>query len=124
MPLRNLHLQRDEPCSRATLPGALNFMCGNGHIEPLPLTSRDSKYVLVIGVIKCVKVYPRPNMEAGTVAELLVSGLICHFAVRQMFFKLIRDKYSALLKELYQLLRVDKTRTTTPFNLQSDYFVE
>ena len=47
-------------------------------LGPLPTTSRDNKYILVVGdyISKWKEAYPMPNMEASTVATLIVNEYI------------------------------------------------
>ena len=52
-------------------------------LGPLPETSRKNKLILVVSnfFTKWTESYPIPNQEATTVAEKLVSELICRFGV-------------------------------------------
>ena len=45
--------------------------------------ARGNKYVLVVGdyFTKWTEAYPMPDLEATTVARLLVNEFICHFSV-------------------------------------------
>ena len=65
-----------------------------------------------------------PNMEAGTVAEILVHHFVSHFGVPDILHtNQGRNFESSLLKEVCQLLGIVKTRTT-PYHPQSDGLVE
>ena len=48
-------------------------------LGPLPLTENGNKYILVVGdyFTKWKEAYPMKNMEATTVARLLVHEFIC-----------------------------------------------
>ena len=52
-------------------------------LGPLPTTARNNKYILVVGdyFSKWKEAYPMPNMEATTIANLLVNEFICRFGV-------------------------------------------
>ena len=99
-------------------------------LAPLPLTVRGNRYVLVVGdyFTKWIEaytkwmeeVYPMPNMEAGTVANVFVS----RFGVPDVLHTdQGRNFESTMIKEVCQLLGIVKTRTT-PYHPQSDGLVE
>ena len=95
-------------------------------LGPLPLTDRGNRYVLVVGeyFTKWMEAYPMPNMEAGTVADIFVHHFVSHFGVPDILHTdQGRNFESNLLKEVYQLLGIVKTRTT-PYHPQSDGLVE
>ena len=50
---------------------------------PLPETPRGNHYILVVGnyFTKWKEVYPLPDMEALSIANVLISEFICHFGV-------------------------------------------
>ena len=64
------------------------------------------------------------NMEASTVAKLMVEQLLLRFGVPdQIHSDQGRQFESKLFAEMFDLLHVDKTRTT-PYHPQSDGMVE
>lgn len=64
------------------------------------------------------------NIEASTVAQTFVFQFICRFAVpRQVHTDHVTQFESDLLKEIYKLLGIDKTKTT-PYYPRSDGLVE
>ena len=92
----------------------------------LPETERGNKYVLVVSdyFTKWTECYPMPNMEAATVAKLLVEQLFTRFGVpEQIHSDQGRQFESNLFAEMCKLLQIDKTRTT-PYHPQSDGMVE
>ena len=92
----------------------------------LPETERGNKYVLVVSdyFTKWPECYPMPNMEAVTVAKLLVEQLFTRFGVpEQIHSDQGRQYESNLFAEMCKLLQIDKTRTT-PYHPQSDGMVE
>ena len=92
----------------------------------LPVTERGKKYVLVVSdyFSKWTECYPMSNMEASTVARLLVEQLFTRFGVPdQLHSDQGRQFESKLFAEICDLLQIDKTRTT-PYHPQSDGMVE
>ena len=89
-------------------------------------TGRGNKYVLVVSdyFTKWTECYPLPNMEAATVAKLLVEQLFTRFGVpEQIHSDQGRQFESNLFAEMCKLLQIDKTRIT-PYHPQSDGMVE
>ncbi|MCG8048998.1 MAG: DDE-type integrase/transposase/recombinase [Candidatus Thiodiazotropha endolucinida] len=92
----------------------------------LPVTERGNKYVLVVSdyFTKWTECYPMNNMEAATVAKLLVEQLFSRFGIpEQIHSDQGRQFESKLFYEMCELLQIDKTRTT-PYHPQSDGMVE
>ena len=95
-------------------------------LGPLPASSRGNKYLLVIQdyFTKWVEVYPLPNQEAVTVAEVLVQQFVSRFGVPMVLHSdQGRNFESAVFTEMCALLGIEKTRTT-PLHPQSDGMVE
>ena len=94
-------------------------------IGPLPETDKGNKYILVVDYFtKWVEAFPLPNQEAVTVAKVLVEQFFCRFVMpRQLHTDQGRNCESNLLKEVCQLLGIEKTQTT-PYNPRSDGLVE
>lgn len=95
-------------------------------LGPLPVTSSQNKYVLVVGdyFSKWTEAFPIPNQEAQTVAKVFVEGWVCRLGVpRTIHTDQGRNFESSLFKEMCQLLNIHKTRTT-PYHPQSDGMVE
>ena len=82
---------------------------------PLPVTSQGSKYILVVADIftKWVEAFPLRSIEAETVAQVLVSEVVCRFGVPS---KLHSDQGSNFCSNVVQcvceMLGVDRTHTT------------
>ena len=95
-------------------------------LGPLPTTARNNKYILVVGdyFSKWKEAYPMPNMEATTIANLLVNEFICRFGVPEcLHTDQGRNFEASLIKEMCRLLGIHKTRTT-PYHPQSDGLIE
>ncbi|MCG8033048.1 MAG: DDE-type integrase/transposase/recombinase, partial [Candidatus Thiodiazotropha taylori] len=92
----------------------------------LPLTNKGNKYILVISdyFTKWTEALPMANMEAVTVAKLLVEEIICRFGIpRTIHSDQGRQFESKLFQEMCKLLDIEKTRTT-PYHPESDGMVE
>ncbi|XP_060085241.1 uncharacterized protein LOC132564610 [Ylistrum balloti] len=89
---------------------------------PLPVTHLGNRYLLVVGdyFTKWCDAYPIPDQEADKVAEVLVNGFVPQFGVpRQLHSDQGRNFEGFVLKEMCNILVIDKTRTT-PLHPQSD----
>jgi len=92
----------------------------------LPLTEDGYKYILVVSdyFTKWTESYPMPNMEASTVAKVMVEQLVCRFGIPgKIHSDQGRQFESKLFSEMCKLLQVGKTRTT-PYHPESDGMVE
>eukprot|EP00731_Ephydatia_muelleri_P003764 Em0001g3764a len=95
-------------------------------VGPLPVTERGNRYILVVGdyFTRWKEEYPMKDMEAQTVACILVNEFICRSGVPDTIHTdQGRNFESKLIKELCQMLGIKKTRTT-PYHPQSDGMVE
>ena len=84
-------------------------------LGPLPTTDRGNSYILVIGdyFTKWMECHPMPNMEAKTVATILLEQVVTRFGVPQVIHSdQGRQFESALFSEMCTLLQIKKTRTT------------
>ena len=93
---------------------------------PLPITERDNEYILVIGdyFTRWMEAFPIPNQQAATVAEKLVHEFVAKFGVPlEIHSDQGRNFESNLFKEVCNLLRIKKTRTT-PYRPNSNGLVE
>ncbi|CAG2249596.1 unnamed protein product [Mytilus edulis] len=71
-----------------------------------------------------VESFPMENMEASTVANIIVTEIICRFGVPTLIHSdQGRQFESELFSEMCNLLQISKTRTT-PYHPQSDGMVE
>ncbi len=92
----------------------------------LPQTANGYKYILVISdyFTKWTEALPLPNMEACTVAKVLVDEVLCRYGVPQTIHSdQGRQFESNLFQEMCKLFDIEKTRTT-PYHPQSDGMVE
>eukprot|EP00731_Ephydatia_muelleri_P017386 Em0010g484a len=94
-------------------------------VGPLPVTERGNRYILVGDYFtRWKEAYPMKDMEAQTVACILVNEFICRLGVPDTIHTdQGRNFESKLIKELCQMLGIKKTRTT-PYHPQSDGMVE
>ena len=93
---------------------------------PLPETPRGNRYILVVGdyFTKWKEAYPLPDMEALSIAKVLVNEFICRFGVPDSIHTDQGKNFEAkVIQEICHLLGVTKTRTT-PYHPQSDGLVE
>ena len=93
---------------------------------PFPITDNGNKYVLVVMdyFSKWPEVYPIPNQEAKTIANVIVDNWISRFGVpMELHTDQGRNFESVVFQEVCQILGINKTRTT-PLHPQSDGMVE
>ena len=92
----------------------------------LPITERGNRYILVIGdyFSKWTECHAMPNMEASTVASILVEQVVLRFGIPYFIHSdQGRQFESKLFSEMCKLLQITKTRTT-PYHPKSDGMVE
>jgi hypothetical protein len=92
----------------------------------LPISDRGNKYILVIGdyFTKWTECHAMPNMEAKTIAKILIEEVISRFGIPNYIHSdQGRQFESQLFAEMCELLQIKKTRTT-PYHPQSDGMVE
>lgn len=93
---------------------------------PFPVSEDGNKYILVAMdyFSKWPEAYAIPNMEAKTVARVIVDQWVSRFGVPlQLHSDQGRNFESAVFKDVCEILGIDKTRTT-PLHPQSDGMVE
>ena len=92
----------------------------------LPMTEQRSRYNLVISdfFTKWTDRFPMPNMQAATVARIIVDEVVAIFGVPSSIHSDQRRQYeSEIFPEMCSALHIKKTRTT-PYHPQSDGIVE
>ena len=92
----------------------------------LPVTEEGNRYILVIGdyFTKWTECHAMQNMEASTVAHILVEQVVSRFGIPYTIHSdQGRQFESRLFKEMCKLLQITKTRTT-PYHPKSDGMVE
>jgi len=92
----------------------------------LPLTENGNRYILVVSdyFTKWTDSFPMPNMEARTVAKIIVEEVVARFGVPITIHSDQGRQFEGhLFQEMYKLLQIEKTRTT-PYHPQSDGMVE
>ena len=92
----------------------------------LPLSENGNKYILVVSdyFSKWTESFPMPNMEAATVARIIVEEVVSRFGVPSSIHSDQGRQYeSELFSEVCRVLQIKKTRTT-PYHPQSDGMVE
>ena len=95
-------------------------------LGPLPTTRKGNKYIVVIGdyISKWTEAFPLTDIEAKTVATVLVDQFICRFGTPEQIHTDQGCNFElALFQELCSILDIHKTRTT-PYHPQSDGIVE
>ena len=91
-----------------------------------PMTENGNKYILVVGdyFTKWKESFPMPNMEAITVARIMVNDVISRLGVPEKIHSDQGAQFeSNLFSEMCKLLQIEKKRTT-PYHPQSDGMVE
>jgi transposase InsO family protein/predicted aspartyl protease len=91
-------------------------------VGPFPVSCRGNKYALVVTdcFTKYVEVYPMPNQEATSVAQVLAKEFFSRYGVPTYLHSDQGTQFeSQLFAETCKLLGITKTRTT-PFRPQSD----
>ena len=92
----------------------------------LPITDKGNRYILVVSdyYTKWTEAFSMPNMEARTVADIIVREVVSRFGVPYIIHSDQGRQYeSQLLLEMCKVLHIKKTRTT-PYHPQSDGMVE
>ena len=92
----------------------------------LPETINGNRYILVVSdyYTKWTESYPMLNMEARTVAKIIVEEFIARFGVPYSIHSDQGRQFESLLfQEICNLLQIEKTHTT-PYHPQSDGMVE
>ena len=92
----------------------------------LPVTDKGNRYILVVSdyYTKWTEAFSMPNMEARTVADIIVREVVSRFGVPYIIHSDQGRQYeSQLFLEMCKVLHIKKTRTT-PYHPQSDGMVE
>ncbi len=95
-------------------------------LGPLPKTERGHQYIVVIGdyFTKWTESHAIPNIEATTVATVLIEQVVSRFGVpRRIHSDQGLQFKGKLFLEMCSLLQIEKTRTT-PYHAMSDGMVE
>ena len=95
-------------------------------IRPLPTTRNINRFILVVidYFTRWPEAYAMPNQEAHTIAEKLIREWISRYGVmKQLHTDQGRSFENEVMRELTDMLRIKKTRTT-PYHPQSDGMVE
>jgi hypothetical protein len=95
-------------------------------LDPLPMTERSNKYVLVCGeyFTKWIECIPLRNQEAVTIAEALVENVFSRYGMpHELHSDQGRNFESQVMSSVCELLDINKTRTS-PYHPQSDGRVE
>ena len=81
----------------------------------LPETENGNKYILIVSdyFTKWTEAFPMRNMEAETVANIIVEEIIARFGVPQYIHSDQGKQYeSRLFNEMCKVSNITKTRTT------------
>lgn len=92
----------------------------------LPRTERGNRYILVVSdyFTKWTESFAMPNMEARTVADIMVREVITRFGASSTIHLDQGKQFKGhVFSEMCKLLHIKKTRTT-PYHPQSDGMVE
>ena len=92
----------------------------------LPETGNGNKYILVVSdyYTKWTESFAMSNMEASTVAKILVEEVIARYGVPNSIHSDQGSQFEAsLFSQMCELLQIGKTRTT-PYHPKSDGMVE
>ena len=86
-------------------------------LEELPRTENGNKYILVVGdyFTKWTESFSMPNMEAVTVAKVLVNEMISRFGFPDKIHSDEGRQFESMLfQEMCKILQIEKTRATRP----------
>ena len=92
----------------------------------LPRTDSGNRYIVVIAdyFTEWTECFPMKDMEATTVAKILVEEVVTRFGIPSIIHSDQGRQFEGkVFQEMCQLLRIEKTRTT-PYHPQSDGMVE
>ena len=92
----------------------------------LPMSNKGNRYILVVSdyFTKWTESFPMANMEAATVAKIIVEEVITRYGTPSMIHSDQGVQYeSHLFTEMCRLFNIKKTHTT-PYHPQSDGMVE
>ena len=95
-------------------------------LGPLPESEAGNSYILVAGdyFTKWMEAYAIPNQETTTIAKKLVDEMFCRFSPpEQLHSDQGRQFESTLMKEICDILKIKKTRTSA-YHPQCDGLVE
>ena len=95
-------------------------------LGPLPESEAGNSYILVAGdyFTKWMEAYAIPNQETATIAKKLVDEMFCRFSPpEQLHSDQGRQFESTLMKEICDILKIKKTRTSA-YHPQCDGLVE
>ena len=95
-------------------------------VGPLPVTPRGNRYILVVSdyFTKWKEAFPLADMEASSIARVVVNEIICRFGIPDTIHTdQGRNFESGLIRDICQLIDVKKTHTT-PYHPESDGLVE
>ena len=95
-------------------------------LGPLPESEAGNSYILVAGdyFTKWMETYAIPNEETTTIAKKLVDEMFCRFSPpEQLHSDQGRQFESTLMKEICDILKIKKTRTSA-YHPQCDGLVE
>ena len=79
-------------------------------LDELPITTNGNKYILVIAdyFTKWTEALPMPNMEACTMAKILVENVLCRFGIPQKIHSdQGRQFESNLFQEMCKILGIE-----------------
>ena len=91
-----------------------------------PKTDRGNQYILVIGdyFTKYIEAFPMPNMEAETVADIVVTQFILRYGCPRIILSDQGSQFmSKVFKKMCELFEVHQVRTSG-FRPQVDGFIE
>lgn len=92
----------------------------------LPITAKGNRYILVVSdyFTKWTEAFAMPNMEAKTVAKIMVEEVFVRLGTPRIIHSdQGRQFESELFREVCRLFHIEKTRTTA-YHPQSDGMVE
>lgn len=95
-------------------------------LGPLPRTEGGNQYIVVIGdyFTKWTESHAIPNIEARTVATVLIEQVVSRFGVPRTIHSDQGAQFEGkLFSEMCSLLQIEKTRTS-PYHARSDGMVE
>ncbi len=113
-----IYIASCKTCGANSLPNQYPRALSTDMLEPLPLTPRGNRYILVVTDIfsTCVELAAIPDETAQTCARIILNEVVARFGCPlSLHSDRGRNYSSSLFAELCNLLEIRKSRTSKKF---------